>query len=154
MLSRELPRLLAAWREAESVWEQTAQDDPELEATREAVLRAWEAYNRAAGSFDAEEIVLVADDHQRYVAVFGPTEALLGWSNDELTGTWIADLTPVDAMEQMDAAWSAFVMAGRLEGTYPLRTAAGGTVMTGFRARAHHPVNGLHVSRHWPVGPS
>ena len=154
MTSRDLPRLLADWRTAEAAWERTPQDDPAIEDARAAVLRAWEAYNRAAGSFDTDEIVLVADNEQRYVAVFGPTQHLLGRSNAELTGKEISDVTPAEALAQMETAWRAFVTAGVLEGDYPLQHADGTILPTRFRARAHHPVNGLHVSRHWPVDPS
>jgi PAS domain-containing protein len=145
-----LSALLTSWRQAELRWEQTAVDAADMPEVRRAVLDAWESYNRAAGAFAEDEFVLVADDSMTYVGVFGPTAAMLGWTNEELTGRTIADLTPVDALDLMDASWQAFVIAGRLEGIYPLRTHDGRTITTRFTARAHHPVAGLHVSRHRP----
>jgi PAS domain-containing protein len=117
---------------------------------RRAVLTAWEAYNRAADAFAEDEFILVADDSMTYVGAFGPTESLLGWTNEELTGRTIADVTPPDALDVMDSSWRAFVMAGRLEGVYPLQTRDGRIRLTRFTARAHHPIAGLHVSRHRP----
>ena len=149
-----LTRLLTAWREAEADWERTPDDDPAVGAARVAVLRAWEAYNRAAGSIEPAEVVLVADSSRTYVGAFGPTERLLGWSSAELVGKTISDVTPGDALDDMDTSWRAFILAGRLEGEYRLRRADGGLVTTRFRARAHHPVNGLHVARHLPIDPA
>ena len=148
MAATDLPALLGAWRQAEATWERTPMGDPSMPEVRRAVLRAWEAYNRVAGTIAADEILLIADDTMTYVDVFGPSEALLGWTNAELTGRTIADLTPTDATDLMEASWREFVMAGRLEGTYPLRTRDGGIVLSQYTARAHHPIAGLHVSRH------
>jgi PAS domain-containing protein len=148
----DLPPLLAAWRQAEGRWDATPLDDPSMPEIRRAVLRAWETYNRAAGSIAEDEVLLVADDTMTYVEAFGPTEAMLGWTNRELAGRTIADVTPTDALDLMDASWRAFVMAGRLEGLYPLRARDGRVVLSSFTARAHHPIAGLHVSRHRPAG--
>jgi len=152
MTRPDLPALLSTWRRAEARWEQARVDAPDMPDLRQGVLIAWEAYNRAAGAFGEDEFLLVADDSMTYVGVFGPTEALLGWTNEELTGRMIADVTPPDALDLMDASWRAFVMAGRLEGVYPLWTRDQRIIATRFTARAHHPVAGLHLSRHRPEG--
>lgn len=144
---QELQRLLGLWREAELRWEATSADDVAIVDARREVLLAWEAYNRAAGTVQPDEIVLVADDSMTYVEAFGPTDATLGWTNAELIGRRIADLTPIDQLALMDESWRAFVMAGRLEGTYRLRTATGQVREARFAARSHYPVAGLHVSR-------
>jgi len=151
MTHHDLPALLSRWRQAEVRWEQARVDAPDMPDLRRGVLVAWEAYNRAAGAFADDEFILVADDSMTYVGVFGPTEATLGWTNEELTGRTIADVTPPDALDLMDASWREFVMAGRLEGVYPLWTRDHRIIASRFTARAHHPVAGLHLSRHRPV---
>ena len=152
MAHPDLSALLSSWRRAEARWEEAHVDDLDMPDLRLAVLTAWEAYNRAAGAFADDEFILVADDSMTYVGVFGPTEAMLGWTNEELTGRSIADVTPPDALDLMDASWRAFVMAGRLEGVYPLWTRDQRIMSSRFTARAHHPVAGLHLSRHRPEG--
>jgi PAS domain-containing protein len=150
MARPNLAALLSVWRQAEARWEHARLDDPDLPHHRLAVLTAWESYNRAAGAFAEDEVVLVADDSMTYVGVFGPTEAMLGWTNDELRGRTIADITPPDSVELMETSWRDFVMAGRLEGVYPLWTRDGRIVVSRFTAWAHRPVAGLHLSRHRP----
>jgi PAS domain-containing protein len=105
-----------------------------------------------AGSFEKDEIVLVADDTMTYVAVFGPTEQVFGRPSEELVGRHMSSVTPPESLAQMDASWSEFAAQGRLEGTYPLLARDGRRVMTRFRARAHHPVPGDHTSRLRAVG--
>jgi PAS domain-containing protein len=144
---QELQRLLNLWREAELRWEATPADDPAIVDARRDVLSTWHAYNRAAGTLQSDEVVLVADDSMTYVEAFGPTDATLGWTNAGLVGKKIADVTPLDELDAMDESWRTFVMAGRLEGTYRLRTADGQVRHARFVARSHYPVAGLHVSR-------
>jgi PAS domain-containing protein len=150
MIRPDLPVLLSRWRQAEARWEEAHVDAPDMPDLRLDVLASWEAYNRAAGAFAEDELILVADDSMTYVGVFGPTEVMLGWTNEELKGRTIADVTPPDALDLMDASWRAFVMAGRLEGVYPLWTRDQRILASRFTARAHHPVAGLHLSRHRP----
>jgi len=133
-------------------WGRTAIHDDAGGALRRVVVEAWREYNAAAGAFDEDEIVLVADDTMHYVAVFGPTERLLGWPGDSLVGRPISAVTPPESLELMAADWSEFSMRGELEGQYPLLARDGRRVATKFRARAHQPLPGIHVSRHWIVG--
>src|SRR4029078_878465 len=86
MPSRNVPTLLRRWRDAEMEWGRTAIHDDAGGALRRVVVEAWREYNAAAGAFDEDEIVLVADDTMHYVAVFGPTERLLAWPSDFLGG--------------------------------------------------------------------
>lgn len=151
MSSGRLADLLQRWREAEMRWERTPHDADANGEVRRAVIDAWRAYNEAAGSLGEDEMVLVADDSMAYVAVFGPTERVLGWPCDALVGRSISEVTPPESMALMEAHWSEFMTRGRLEGTYPLLTRDGGRVMTRFHARAHHPLPGFHTSRLWTV---
>jgi len=149
MATKDLPRLLRQWRDAEMRWAQTPVDDEAQGDLRRSVVEAWREYNSAAGTFGEDEIVLLADDTMTYVSVFGPTERVLGWSNEALVGRPIAAVTPPDSMELMASEWSAFTSRGELEGQYPLLARDGSRVMTHFRARAHQPLPGTHLSRHW-----
>ena len=151
MASQNLPALLMRWRDAEVQWGRTPIHDNAAGALRRAVIDAWQAYNTAAGSFGDDEIVLVADDTMTYVAVFGPTERTLGWTSESLVGQPIAAVTPPDSIELMAASWAEFNLRGELEGEYPLLARDGSRVMTAFRARAHQPLPGAHLSRHWIV---
>ena len=152
MRNTKLSELLYAWREAEARLDHTSVEDPEHDAVGRAVVSAWAAYNREAGTLADDEIVLVTDGSMTYVAVFGPTERVLGWPSDELVGRAIADVTPPESMALMEASWAEFLMRGWLEGSYPLLARDRRVVMTRFRARAHHPIPGYHTSRLWALG--
>jgi PAS domain-containing protein len=151
MASQDLPMLLRRWRDAETQWAQTPIHDDAIGRLRRSVIEAWRDYNAAAGTFGEDEIVLLADDTMTYVAVFGPTERVLGWASDALVGQPIAAVTPPDSVDLMAAAWAEFTSRGELEGQYPLLARDGSRVMTQFRARAHQPLPGAHLSRHWIV---
>jgi PAS domain-containing protein len=148
MPSKDLPTLLQRWRDAEMQWEHTPIHDAAGGALRRAVVDAWREYNAAAGTFGEDEIVLLADDTMTYVAVFGPTERVLGWPTEALVGQPIAAVTPPESLDLMAAAWSEFITRGELEGQYQLLARNGSRVTTHFRARAHQPLPGTHLSRH------
>jgi len=149
MASQNLPALLMRWRDAEAQWGRTPIHDDAAGALRRAVIDAWQEYNTAAGTFGENEIVLLADDTMSYVAVFGPAERILGWTTESLVGRPISSVTPPDSIELMAASWAEFSLRGELEGQYPLLARDGRRVMTTFRARAHQPLPGVHLSRHW-----
>jgi PAS domain-containing protein len=149
MPTKDLAALLQRWRDAEMRWQQTAIDDDAHVALRRAVVEAWREYNAAAGTFGEDEIVLLADDTMTYVAAFGPTDRVLGWSNEALVGLPIAAVTPPESIDLMAAEWSVFTARGELEGEYELLARDGRRVTTHFRARAHQPLPGTHLSRHW-----
>jgi len=149
MASQNLPALLMLWRDAEVQWGRTPIGEDAGGKLRRAVIDAWQEYNTAAGTFGDDEIVLLADDTMTYVAVFGPTDRLLGWTSESLVGQPIAAVTPPDSIEFMAASWAEFNLRGELEGQYPLLARDGRRVVTKFRARAHQPVPGVHLSRHW-----
>jgi PAS domain-containing protein len=146
-MQRELSRLLREWREAEQRWE-VAAGSGDGDGARREVLRAWLAYNAAAGSFTPDEIVLLADDRLNVVSAYGPTASVLRYEPDALVGRSILELTPPEAEGEATATWQTLLRVGQLEGRYPLRRADGTLVMTRLVARAHHPLPGLHASRH------
>jgi PAS domain-containing protein len=148
MPSQDLPALLRRWRDAEMKWEQTPIRDDAMGELRRSVVEAWRDYNAAAGTFGEDEIVLLADDTMTYVAVFGPTERVLGWSCDALVGQPISAVTPPDSVDLMAASWAEFMSRGELEGQYSFLARDGSRVTTQYRARAHQPLPGTHLSRH------
>ena len=147
-MTRDLPALLRRWRDAEMLWEQTPIEEDTGGALRRAVLDAWREYNEAAGTFNDDEIVLLADDTMTYVAAFGATERVLGWSTDALVGLPIAAVTPPESLDLMASSWTEFMTKGELEGQYQLLARDGTRVTTHFRARAHQPLPGTHLARH------
>lgn len=147
MSAPKVPELLRAWRDADRRWEATSPDDPGYAAVRQNVLIAWMRYQEAAGSFGDSEIVLVADDDLRYVAANRNAERLLGFDEGEILGKTVADLTPDRDAGQVADLWKEFILAGRQDGHYTLRTKGGGLVRATYFARAHFPVATLHTSR-------
>jgi hypothetical protein len=47
----------------------------------------------------------------------------------------------------MAASWADFMARGQLEGAYSLLARDGRRIEASFRARAHHPLPGYHLSR-------
>ena len=148
-MSTGLDRLLADWRRAERAWEDVPAGSDGYAAARDDVLRAWRAYNEAAGVFAPDELVLVIDDDMRAVAAFGAADAVLGRPAHALVGARLCELFPPDAQDLLTETWRRFVADGHhLESEFPVLAADGSRVRTAFSASAHHPIPGLHVARH------
>jgi PAS domain S-box-containing protein len=91
----------------------------------------------------------VADDEGIYVGATRGVSQVLGYNPADLVGRRIQDLAAPDLRELTPHDWSAFLAAGRQEGTYRLVAKDGTVVSLRFQARAHHPVPGFHSSRLW-----
>ena len=154
MRATQVREILQSWRDAERRWEATRPDDPDYERVRNAVAEPWLAYQEASGSVEPGELVLVADDHMRYVAANETAHRVLGYPIGGLIGRSIADVTIPADVEAAMAAWATFLRLGRLDGEYRLITAGGAAVDVVYLARAHQPVGGLHVSRLRVVAPA
>lgn len=93
----------------------------------------------------SEVAVLVADDRARYVAVNEAACALTGYTESELVGMSLPDLTaPVDAAVA-DRLWTAFVDHQRQRGDFALWAKDRSAVLVRYDAVAN-VVPGLHVS--------
>lgn len=93
----------------------------------------------------SEVAVLVADDRARYVAVNEAACALTGYTESELVGMSLPDLTaPVDAAVA-DRLWTAFVDHRRQRGDFALWAKDRSAVIVRYEAIAN-VVPGLHVS--------
>jgi len=150
VLGRKTLDLLQRWRAAERHWEATSPKDPAAgEAARQVVAR-WLAYQEAMTE-DPQELILVADGQGRYVAASANASELLGYSSDELAGRSVTDLTAPQLLHGEAQLWDDFLRAGRQEGHYRLRRRDGTLVAVAYRARAHHPIPGLYVSRLRPT---
>lgn len=147
-MSTGLDRLLADWRRAERCLEEIPAGSDAYCAARDDVLRAWRAYNEAAGVFARDELVLVIDGDMRAVAAFGAADAVLGRPADALIGARICELVAADAHDRLDEMWLGFMADGHLETELPVVAADGSRVRTSLSASAHHPITGLHVARH------
>lgn len=154
MRATQVREVLQSWRDAERRWEATHPDDPDYEWVRNAVAEPWLAYQEASGSVGPDELVLVADDHMRYVAANETAHRVLGYPSGALIGRSIADVTAPEAVEAAADTWATFLRLGRLDGEYRLIAADGTTVDVVYLARAHQPVGGLHVSRLRVVAPA
>lgn len=100
----------------------------------------------------AEVAVLVADDRARYVAVNEAACALTGYTESELVGMSLPDLTaPVDAAVA-DRLWTAFVDHQRQRGDFALWAKDRSAVIVRYEAIAN-VVPGLHVSFLRPLAP-
>lgn len=152
MAGASITDLLAAWRAAERRWERPGSAD-EVRAAALDVIRTWTAYQDAALADGPIEFMLVTDEDGVYVAATAGVEGCLGYRPDALVGMNIADLAAPELRERTPAQWAAFVEAGRQDGSWRLRAVDGRIVPLRYQARAHHPVPGFHMSRHWPAEP-
>lgn len=143
-MTKALPALLDAWREAERLWERSASTE-QVQAAALAVVKAWTDYQNAVPP-PAGEFMLVANDEGRYVAATDGVTGVLGYAPAELIGRRIVDITAQAIADATPQEWARFLAAGRQDGFYQLRHAGGGVVEVRYRARAHHPIPGYHVS--------
>lgn len=148
MTTRDVPELLAAWRAAERRWERVA-DDTDVAAAALDVVRTWLAYQEATLPTEHDEFLLVTDDERRYVGATSGLTRVLGYAPDDIIGRQIEDLAAPDIRPATPDLWARFLADGRQEGEFALCGADGTPVALNFRARAHHPVPGYHVSRLW-----
>jgi PAS domain-containing protein len=144
-----ITELLTAWREAERRWEHLPPDE-DVRAARMAVVAAWAEYQDAAIPADSDEFLLVADDEGTYVGATRGVARVLGYESAEIVGLRIQDVAVPALRAGTPREWSAFLAAGRQDGTFGLTAKDGHPVSLRYQARAHHPVPGFHVSRLWP----
>ena len=149
MVTNAISERLEAWREAERRWERPGSAD-RVRARALDVIAAWAAFQDASLPADTDELMLVTDDTSTYVAATKGAQRVLGYQPVELIGHTIADLAAPDLRGATPAQWSAFVLAGRQDGTFRLRAKDGREIALRFQARAHHPIPGFHMSRLWP----
>lgn len=151
-MGASIPDLLAAWRQADRLWERQRSPD-ELRVAALKVVEAYAAYQTAALTADSGEFIMVADDEHVYVAVTAGVRDVLGYAPDDLIGRRVDDLAAPELRETTPERWAAFVLAGRQDGRFRLRAKDGALVWLRFQARAHCPVAGFHISRLWPENP-
>jgi PAS domain S-box-containing protein len=147
--SKSIAELLAAWREADRLWERRASPE-EVHAAGLKVVEAYTAYQTAALPADSNEFIMVADDDHVYRAVSAGVTKVLGYEPDELIGRRVDDLAAPELVETTPGRWADFVANGRQDGAFRLRAADGKLISLRYQARAHSPVAGFHVSRLWP----
>lgn len=143
-MTKSVPALLDAWREAERIWEQS-ENAAQVRAAALDVVKAWTEYQNAVAPPD-DEFMLVADDEGRYVAATDGVTGVLGYTPGELIGRRIVDITAPAIADSTPQQWARFLAEGRQDGFYLLRHAEGDVVEVRYRARAHHPIPGYHVS--------
>jgi PAS domain-containing protein len=145
--ARVMEALLGAWREAERAWEGTdVADEETYRAASRAVVDAWLAYQERA-DIGAGELLLIADDARRYVAVGGEALELTGYEPSELVGRRVDDVSGPGYGDRVDEMWAAFRKAGRMDGEFRLQRKDGSSIPVVFRARYHFPIPGFHLSR-------
>lgn len=149
MVTNSISERLQAWRDAERRWERPGSTE-EVRARALEVIAAWAAYQDACLPVETDELMLVTDETSSYVAATKAAERVLGYEPAELIGQTVADLAAPDLRGATPAQWSAFLLAGRQEGSFRLRAKDGREVALRFQARAHHPIPGFHMSRLWP----
>ena len=89
--------------------------DPAGPVGRE-VVGAWLAYQEAAAPTADDEVLLVTDDHQRYIAATSGVERVLGYSPTALLDMTIADLAAPNVRDSVSTSWSQFLEDGSQEG--------------------------------------
>lgn len=93
---------------------------------------------------------LVADNSQRYVAANLAAQELTGYSEAELVGMTVMDLTPMPNTEDGRRLWESFIGQGGQRGEYELSPKAGPRKHVRYWAFAS-VAPGLHVSLIVPV---
>jgi PAS domain S-box-containing protein len=147
--AQSLAPLLAAWREADRTWERQGSSEAVHAAALE-VAKAYAAYQSAALPEESGEFIMVADGDQGYVAVTSGVTRVLGYSPEDLIGRRIEDIAAPELREETPQRWDSFLVDGRQEGRFRLRSRDGAPVLLRYQARAHYPVAGFHISRLWP----
>jgi PAS domain-containing protein len=142
---------LDGWRTAERRWNATHPDDPTFRAVSIDLISAWLDYQVATEGIEPGCVVLVADDEQRYVAVVGAIDSLLGYAPEDLIGRRVQEITAPALAESTPAEWQRFLADGRQEGGYRMLGWDGREIAVRFVAIAHHPIPGYHLSRIWPT---
>lgn len=88
---------------------------------------------------------LVADNSQRYVAANVAAQALTGYSEAEIVGLTVMDLTPMPNTEDGRQLWETFIGQGGQRGEYELVPKAGPRKRVRYWAFAS-VAPGLHIS--------
>ncbi len=149
MTTPTITQALNSWRAAERRREATDPDDPMFRAASIELVSAWLDYQVAMEGFEPGSFVLVTDDEHRYVAVGGDVKAVLGYEPKDLVGRQIEEIAAPDLAPSTPTDWQRFIAEGRQEGTYRILRFDGREVSVRFKAQAHHPIRGYHVSRAW-----
>ena len=76
---------------------------------------------------------------------------ILGYAPKELVGRKIESVVAGGAGVDPAQDWQRFLIDGRQEGEYSMLDRDGGAVRLRYRARAHHPIPGYHLSRLRPT---
>jgi PAS domain S-box-containing protein len=95
---------------------------------------------------------LVADNAQRYVAANAAAQALTGYSQAELSGLTVMDLTPMPNTEDGRTLWETFIGQGGQRGEYELVPKTGSPRLVRYWAFAS-VAPGIHVSLLVPAEP-
>jgi PAS domain-containing protein len=95
---------------------------------------------------------LVADNAQRYVAGNAAAQALTGYSEAELRGLTVMDLTPMPHAEDGGMLWETFIGQGAQRGEYELIPKSRSPRLVRYWALAS-VAPGLHVSLLVPAEP-
>ena len=95
---------------------------------------------------------LVADNSQRYVAANVAAQVLTGYSETEIVGLTVMDLTPMPNTVDGRGLWETFIGQGGQRGEYELLPKAGPRKHVRYWAFAS-VAPGLHISLLVPVGP-
>jgi PAS domain S-box-containing protein len=88
---------------------------------------------------------LVADNSQRYVAANAAAQLLTGYSETELAGLTVMDLTPMSVSGDGRGLWETFIGQGGQRGEYELLPKAGPRKRVRYWAFAS-VAPGLHIS--------
>ena len=88
---------------------------------------------------------LVADNSQRYVAANVAAQVLTGYTEDELIGLTVMDLTPMPNTADGRGLWETFIGQGGQRGEYELLPKAGARKRVRYWAFAS-VAPGLHIS--------
>ena len=146
MATVSISNLLEAWRDAERRWERRSTTD-DVRSAAIVVIEAYVAYQSA--TLPTGEFILVTDNDHVYVAATAGVADVLGYAPPDLVGMNLHDIAAPDMQDAAEARWTQFLVEGRQDGRFQLRSRDGGPVWLHYQARAHHPVAGFHVSRLW-----
>jgi PAS domain S-box-containing protein len=98
----------------------------------------------------ARAMLLVADNHGRYVWANDATARLLGYSRPSLLRMSVWDITPPASETDVEPLWRAFLRSRSQSGVYPVRCQSGRRQLMYYYAEPRL-VAGLHVSAMRPV---
>jgi PAS domain S-box-containing protein len=92
-----------------------------------------------------QNVILLADDEQRYVYANAAASQILGYTNEEFLHMTLWDLTPVPDQETARRLWAAFIDDGRQSGEFRIACKDGEVRVFQYNAVAN-VVPGIHMS--------